>query len=71
MVDNIAPCKNCGDRHYKCHSECESYKLYREKIKRVSELRQKDAEQDRASYDRRYKVLHKEFKSKIFKSPKR
>lgn len=31
-----APCKNCSDRHYKCHSECEKYIAYnseREKIR--------------------------------------
>ena len=24
-----APCKDCPDRHYKCHSECERYKEFR------------------------------------------
>lgn len=71
MRENIAPCKNCSERHYKCHSECESYKLYREELKRVNEIRQKDSEQERASFDRRYKAKHRENKSKIFKSPKR
>lgn len=23
-----APCKDCPDRHYKCHSECEKYKAF-------------------------------------------
>ena len=29
------PCKNCTDRHYKCHSECEKYlKFLKENEKR-------------------------------------
>ena len=23
-----APCKNCPDRHYLCHSQCEKYKAF-------------------------------------------
>ena len=22
------PCKDCSDRHYKCHSECEKYQAF-------------------------------------------
>lgn len=40
MVERImidAPCKDCTDRHYKCHSECEKYKAYKEDVKHFHE----------------------------------
>ena len=27
-----APCKNCSDRHIKCHSSCEKWLEYREEF---------------------------------------
>ena len=33
------PCKDCPDRHYKCHSECEKYIEYK---KRCDDLRERD-----------------------------
>ena len=36
----FSPCKNCPDRHYKCHSECEKYiKFLAENEKRKEYLR--------------------------------
>ena len=26
----IAPCKDCENRHFKCHGECEEYEKYKE-----------------------------------------
>lgn len=27
-----SPCKDCENRHHNCHSQCEDYKAYRDKI---------------------------------------
>ena len=36
----FSPCKNCPDRHYKCHSECEKYiKFLAENEKRKQAVR--------------------------------
>ena len=36
----FSPCKNCPDRHYKCHSECEKYiKFLAENEKRKQVVR--------------------------------
>ena len=39
---NNPPCKDCIQRHYNCHSECEQYNRYREQMrKRNAELSKK------------------------------
>jgi len=37
-----APCKDCPDRHIKCHASCERYADYK---KRANEEREKDYKQ--------------------------
>lgn len=71
MAYNDSPCKNCTERCYKCHIECESYKLFAEQRKRVNELRLKAREQNEAFFERFNKIKYGDNKSKIFKSPKR
>ena len=34
-----APCKDCADRHFKCHSCCERYKEFR---KRCDDMRERE-----------------------------
>lgn len=29
---NVSPCKNCTDRQIRCHSECQKYAEYKNKI---------------------------------------
>ena len=40
MANGSAPCHMCADRHYKCHSECEKYKEYRNYMDEYSNYRQ-------------------------------
>lgn len=30
------PCKDCEERHLRCHSDCERYKAYREEWERIT-----------------------------------
>ena len=34
-----APCKDCPDRHYKCHSECERYREFK---KHCDDMRERE-----------------------------
>lgn len=34
-----APCKGCTERYAGCHSECEKYAKYAEKVKKAREKR--------------------------------
>lgn len=71
MERHTAPCKNCSERHYKCHSECDKYTLYKVAREKESELRQKENEKDSAYFGRCYKMVHSGVKSKIWRSPKK
>ena len=37
-----APCMECKERHFKCHSECEKYIEFTEYNKKIYENRNKD-----------------------------
>ena len=37
-----APCKNCPDRHYLCHAECEKYTEFRKLRDEFLERKQKE-----------------------------
>lgn len=39
----MSPCKDCTMRHPLCHSECEDYILYRDKIDKVRKSRQENS----------------------------
>ena len=32
---NIAPCKDCKDRHIGCHSKCEKYLEYKKEVQKA------------------------------------
>lgn len=34
-----APCKDCTDRHYKCHSTCENYIQFKKESDRIRDKR--------------------------------
>lgn len=39
-------CKDCGERRVNCHSYCEPYLEYREKMKKVYEMRRLKVDAD-------------------------
>ena len=43
-----SPCKDCPDRHYLCHSECEKYLEFK---KQNDALREKRMKQNQLDYD--------------------
>lgn len=44
MGNNYSGCKNCDKRYVGCHSNCETYARFRERVDRANEARQKDME---------------------------
>ena len=36
------PCRNCTDRHYLCHAECDKYKKVVESLHKATENRRKE-----------------------------
>lgn len=40
----IAPCKDCEKRHFKCHADCERYKLYVEECRERRKERRENSE---------------------------
>lgn len=43
-----APCKDCEDRHFGCHSECEKYKLWQtERMEKNRKCREEKTKQCR------------------------
>jgi hypothetical protein len=40
----MSPCKDCADRVLGCHSSCESYQAYTEKVKALRERRIADCD---------------------------
>ena len=67
----IAPCKNCCEREYNCHSKCEQYLLFKEAKKKDNERRTKNAITEKGFTEHRLKNRGREYKGKVFKSPKR
>lgn len=45
-TDIPSPCLNCPDRHFKCHSECEKYKKFREKIDKARKAYQDETQRN-------------------------
>ena len=46
----LAPCKNCPDRYVGCHSQCESYKMFR-KLKDIENREIREGKRlEKASY---------------------
>lgn len=72
---NNPPCKNCSDRHYRCHSECERYITYSEEKKAEREERIKANETKRGFYEHslrlKHRLKHDKNKSIILKSTKK
>lgn len=56
-----APCKDCPDRHYKCHSECERYKEFRKHCDNVRKQMQLESLSRKIEIDRaiRTKEYHR------------
>ena len=40
----MCPCKDCTERHFKCHSECGKYKAFTDELEQIRENRRRDAE---------------------------
>ena len=38
----MSPCKDCPDRFVGCHSKCERYQAYSDKVKGIRERRERD-----------------------------
>ena len=38
----MSPCKDCPDRFVGCHSKCERYQTYSDKVKGIRERRERD-----------------------------
>ena len=59
----LNPCKDCSRRHFKCHSECEDYKEFRQALDernaliRQERLRENDLRA--VAIDSRRRVLRK------------
>ena len=70
-----SPCKNCNERHYGCHAECDLYASYdkERKIEREKRLEACEFERGFAEHSRelRHRIRQDNNKSKIFRSPKR
>lgn len=47
-----APCKDCPDRHYKCHSECGRYKEFRKQCDNVRKQMQLESLARKIDIDR-------------------
>lgn len=52
-----SPCMNCPDRCYKCHSSCEKYKTYTDKIQELNKKRRADDFND--YYCEKYRRIEK------------
>lgn len=39
MVLKYGECLNCTKRHVGCHSECETYKLFRERLEKIKDAK--------------------------------
>ena len=70
-----APCKNCSERHYGCHAECDRYVSYSESRRAELDRRIKANENERGYIEHSCRLDHRirrnSFKSKIIRSPKR
>ena len=66
-----APCKNCSERHYGCHAECEMYIAFDKERKAEREKWYKALQLERGFHERVRRVCTRESKSKIIRSPKR
>jgi len=41
---SMCPCKNCEDRHKLCHSTCEKYRTYRERLDAIAKKRRLESQ---------------------------
>lgn len=47
-----APCKDCTDRHFKCHAECERYREFKKRCDDMRERERLDSLARRIEIDR-------------------
>lgn len=60
-MNNVAPCKNCEDRKFNCHSKCERYLAFAEYRKRINKAKLKETIMIGIDIDRHYE-LNRRFK---------
>ena len=53
LKSEIAPCKNCVDRHEVCWGECEKYKQWKMRLDEVNRRRREYREKSLAYYKTR------------------
>ena len=53
-----SPCKDCKDRHEKCHTTCELYLEYREKLMQEREKRFKEDGLEKAIKNMNYSSIN-------------
>ena len=51
VTREIAPCKNCVDRHEACWGKCEKYKQWKMMLDEVNRRRREYREKSRAYYN--------------------
>lgn len=57
IAGNKCPCYKCDDRYPACHSYCEKYKEYRQKLDSINEQARRDREMENCVIETR-KRLH-------------
>lgn len=45
-----SPCKDCCDRHFNCHSQCEKYLAFKDKVAELNRLIREKKAEDSAFY---------------------
>lgn len=59
MIKTIkGPCQDCKDRHLHCHSECDKYKDFTEKLKYIHKKREEVRKINDAEYDGIHRRKH-------------
>lgn len=70
-----APCKNCNERHCRCHAECCRYASYVEERKTENERRLCSLNVEKGLYEHKlrtsYRIKHSNNTSKIIRSRKK
>lgn len=51
-----SPCQGCDERYIGCHSQCDLYKAYKQKIDEQVKARLKERNIDKAIRDNKHKI---------------
>ena len=57
-----APCKNCIERHHKCHADCERYKEWKEPYEKARKQKDIDHKIDETILVSKEKVIRRKNK---------